>query len=99
MNEGVGQPVLIFLGRPPAFVDEHAIDVPSGESPEDIARRGVVEFGPEFTRIAQKSDGTFLSFISLTLFFAVELCQFGGHNARATQQFKGRSLGAHLRRT
>src|SRR6266478_7070279 len=88
MHEGVRQPVLVFLRRPPTLAHQHPVYVSSGKHPEDIPCGRVIKRWSKPSRIAQGSDHSFLPLIAQAFSLPFQFCQLRCHHTRAAQQIE-----------
>jgi hypothetical protein len=92
VREGVGQPVLIFLRRPPTFAHQHPVYVPSSKHPEDVPSGSVIEPGLKTPCVAQGNNHPFLSLIAQAFSLLLQFCQLGCNHTRTSQQIEGCTL-------
>src|SRR6266567_7796469 len=59
VHQSVGQPVLVLLWRPPTLRHQHAVHIPAGKHPEDIARGFVAKPRAKTSRLAKEVDHAF----------------------------------------
>src|SRR5206468_11342641 len=52
LHQGVGQPVLVFLRRPPALANQHPVHLPASKHPEDIPGGPVIKSRSKSSRVA-----------------------------------------------
>ena len=88
MHQCVGQPVLVFLRRPPTLADQHPVHVPPRKHPEDIPRGPAIKRRPQPSCFAQGNDHLFLPLIAQAFPLLFQFCQFGRNHAGASQQIE-----------
>jgi hypothetical protein len=54
VHQGVGQPALVFLRRPPTLVHQHPVNIPAGEHPEDVPGGPLIKFWSQPSGVAQE---------------------------------------------